>query len=120
MIALSTGSLYSYGIGRVFELAAEAGFDGIEILVDGRWDARQPAYLRRLSADYGLPIVALHSPFAVEVSDWPADQLGRLRHTVALAQAVGVSTVVIHLPFRLYAIAGHCYGYRPRRWRCSF
>lgn len=116
MIALSTGSLYSYGIARVFELAAEAGFDGIEILVDGRWDARQPAYLRRMSADYGLPIVAVHSPFAVEVSDWPADQLGRLRRTVALAQAVGVSTVVTHLPFRLYAIAGHCYGYRPRRF----
>ena len=58
----------------------------------------------------------MHSPFAVEVADWPADQLGRLRRTVALAQTLGVSTVVTHLPFRLYAIAGHCYGHRPRRF----
>nr|HID14842.1 sugar phosphate isomerase/epimerase [Anaerolineae bacterium] len=116
MIALSTGSLYNYGIARVFELAAEAGYDGIEVLVDHRWDSRQPAYLRRLSADYGLPIVAVHSPFVVEVSDWPADQLGRLQHTVALAQEIGASTVVTHLPFRLHAIVGHWHAYQPRRF----
>lgn len=116
MIALSTGSLYNYGVARVFELAAEAGYDGVEVLVDHRWDSRQPAYLRRLSADYGLPIVAVHSPFAVEVPDWPDDQLGRLRHTVALAQKVGASMVVTHLPFRVYAVTGHWHAYRPRRF----
>lgn len=116
MIALSTGSLYNYGISRVFELAARAGYDGIEVLVDHRWDGRQPAYLRRLSADYGLPIVAVHNPFVLEVADWPADQLGRLRRTVALAQELEVSTVVSHLPFRFHAIAGHWHGYQPRRF----
>ena len=116
MIAFSTGSLYTYGVARVFDLAAEAGYDGIEVLVDQRWDTRQPAYLRRLSADYGLPIVAVHNPFVVEVPDWPADQLNRLRHTLALAQEVGASTVVTHLPFRLYAIAGHWHASQPRRF----
>lgn len=116
MIAFSTGSLYTYGIARVCGLVAEAGYDGLEILVDHRWDGRQPAYLRRLSADCGLPIVAVHSPFVVEVPDWPADQLGRLQRTVALAQEVGASTVVTHLPFRLYAIAGHWHAYHPRRF----
>lgn len=104
MIALSTGSLYSYGIGRVFDLAARAGFDGIEILVDHRWDTRQPAYLQRLSAEHGLPIVTVHSPFAREVSGWPDDQLGRLRHTVSLAQALGSPVVVAHLPYRCHVL----------------
>ncbi len=117
MIALSTGSLYSYGTARVFELAAKAGYDGIEVLVDHRWDTRQPAYLRRLSADYGLPIVAVHSPFVVEVPDWPFDQLGRLRRTATLAQEVGASMVVTHLPFRFHTIGGYWHGYRPRRFR---
>jgi len=85
-------------------------------LVDHRWDSRQPGYLRRLSADYGLPIPVVHSPFVVEVPDWPADQLGRLRRTVVLAQEVGASTVVTHLPFRLYAVVGHWHAYRPRRF----
>ena len=55
MIALSTGSLHSYGLARVFELAAQVGFDGIEVIVDHRHDSRDPAYLHRLSAACGLP-----------------------------------------------------------------
>jgi sugar phosphate isomerase/epimerase len=104
MIALSTGSLYVYGTARVFELAAKAGFDGIEVLCDHRPDTRDPAYLRRLSSEYGLPIVALHSPFTRALSAWPADQWGRLKRTVALAQALEVPIVVAHLPFRLAGV----------------
>ena len=116
MIALSTGSLYSYGLARVFELAAEAGYDSIEVLVDHRWDTRHPDYLRRLSSDNGLPILVVHSPFVAHVPDWPSDQLGRLHRTVELAQGVGAATVVTHLPFRLHAIAGQWHGYKPRRF----
>ena len=83
MIALSTGSLYTYGTARVFELAAEAGFDGIEVLCDHRPDTRDPDYLRRLSTEHGLPIVALHNPFSHALSAWPGDQWGRLKRTVA-------------------------------------
>jgi sugar phosphate isomerase/epimerase len=115
MIALSTGSLYSYGTARVFELAAQAGFDGIEVLVDHRWDCRHPSYLRRLSADFGLPILVVHSPFAPRVPDWPSDQLGRLKRTIELAKDVDATTVVTHLPFRVYAIEELWHGYRPRR-----
>jgi sugar phosphate isomerase/epimerase len=118
MIAFSTGSLYTYGIARVFELAAEVGYDGIEVVVDQRWDTRQPDYLRRLSADYGLPIAAVHSPFVLEVPNWPFDQLGRLRRTVALAQEVGAKTVVTHLPFRFSfcAFVAQRQGHRPHRF----
>jgi sugar phosphate isomerase/epimerase len=104
MIALSTGSLYVYGTARVFELAAEVGFDGIEVLCDHRPDTRDPAYLRRLSSEYDLPIVALHNPFTHQLSAWPGDQLGRLERTLGLAQALEVPTVVAHLPYRLAGV----------------
>ena len=103
-IALSTGSLYTYGTARVFELAAQVGFDGIEVLCDHRPGTRDPEYLRRLSDGSGLPIVALHNPFSHALSAWPGDQWGRLKRTVALAQALGVPTVVAHLPYRLAGI----------------
>ena len=116
MIAFSTGSLYTYGVARVFELAAEAGYDAIELLADNRWDSRQPGYLRRLSTDSGLPIAVVHSPFVFQITDWPSDQLGRLRRTIELAQEVGAGTVVTHLPFRFSAIMGHWYGARSGRF----
>ena len=58
----STGSLYTYSTARCFEFAAQAGFDGIELMVDHRWDTRQSDYLLRLIDSYQLPILAVHSP----------------------------------------------------------
>ncbi|MBN1318595.1 MAG: hypothetical protein JXA42_24150, partial [Anaerolineales bacterium] len=63
LFLLSTGSLYLYGVRRVFELAAEAGFQGIEILIDHRPDTWHLSYLEKLSNDYKIKITALHSPF---------------------------------------------------------
>ncbi|MBN1812095.1 MAG: sugar phosphate isomerase/epimerase [Anaerolineae bacterium] len=115
MIALSTGSLHTYGITRIFALAAEAGYDGIEVVVDRQWDSHQPAYLRNLVADHGLPILAFHSPFpGLDVCGWTADTLKRLEHTVALARGVGVPTVVTHLPFRVRVLVGQYLGGRSR------
>ncbi|MBN1640113.1 MAG: sugar phosphate isomerase/epimerase [Anaerolineae bacterium] len=117
MIALSTGSLYTYGTARAVALAAEAGYDGIEIMVEAPLDTRDARYLRRIAAQCGLPIVALHSPFVPDVPGWPADQMGRLARTLSLAQEVGVDLVVTHLPFRLYgvSIVAHWLGAPSRR-----
>lgn len=99
MLALSTGSLYTYGLDRVFGLAKEAGFDGIEVLVDGRWDTRQADYLKHLMDRHALPVVSLHSPFhLIRVPGWEQDPLWRLRRTVELAEALGARVVVAHPP----------------------
>jgi len=99
MLALSTGSLYTYGLDRVFGLAKDAGFDAIEVLVDGRWDTRQADYLKHLMDRHGLPIVSLHSPFhLVQVPGWEQDPIWRLKRTVELAEALGAQVVVAHPP----------------------
>jgi sugar phosphate isomerase/epimerase len=95
-------------------LAAEVGFDGIEVMIDRPNDNRNATYLRHLSEKHNLPIVALHSPFVYRIPNWPADQLGRLEQTVALAQALGVPIVVTHLPYRVYGILYQWHGPRPR------
>jgi sugar phosphate isomerase/epimerase len=69
-------------------------------MVDQRWDTRQPDYLRRLMADHGLPVLAVHSPF-ISVPGWPNDNPGRIRASVGLAEALGAAVVVHHLPSRL-------------------
>lgn len=115
MILLSTGSLNTLGLSRIFALAAEAGFDGIEVMIDGRWDTRDAGYLRRLSSEHGLPIAAIHSPFLTDVEGWPGDQLGRLERTLALAADAGVPLVVTHLPYRLYLMWVAVSGPRPAR-----
>jgi sugar phosphate isomerase/epimerase len=114
MVILSTGSLYTYGLDRVFALAAKAGYDGVEVLVDARWDTRDPSTLRRLSSAWGMPIEALHSPFVPDIHGWPSDQLGRLKKTVALAKELGVGVVVSHLPLRIAGLAFRMVGFGNR------
>lgn len=96
----STGSLYTYSIERCFELAQAAGFDGIELMVDARWDTRQPHLLRRQIERFSLPIDAVHSPF-LPAPGWPAEQAEMIHFAVRLAEAVGASVVIHHLPLRL-------------------
>ena len=115
MICLSTGSLYTFGLARVFDLAAQVGFDGMEVLIDRRWDTRTPSYLRHLSREYGLPLVALHNPFDLDVPGWPFDQKERLARTASLARELEIPVVVAHLPFRFYALILQWHGPRHRR-----
>ncbi len=96
----STGSLHTYGLDRCFAIAAQAGFDGIELMVDQRWDTRQPAYLQELSRRSHLPITAVHTPFGA-VPGWPHGQPALIARSVALAEAVGADVVVHHLPIRI-------------------
>jgi sugar phosphate isomerase/epimerase len=97
----STGSLWSYSIERCFLLAKEAGFDGLELVVDHRWDSRQEEYLNQLVERSGLPLLAIHSPFIPNVPGWPNDQPSRIQWSIELAKAVGANVVVHHLPTRI-------------------
>lgn len=63
MIALHTNSLRKYGLNRIFEFAKEAGYDGIEIGVSKNdFDTQNAEYIKKLSEEYKMPVLALHSP----------------------------------------------------------
>lgn len=95
LLALSTGSLHSYGTNRAWAFAAEVGFDAVEIMIDARWDTRQPHYLRRLMADTSLPIAALHTPFR-PLAGFGDDYPACVKHALALAADLGARSVVAH------------------------
>jgi sugar phosphate isomerase/epimerase len=94
-LALATGSLHNYGLNRVWAFAAEAGFDAVEVMIDAKWDTRQPAYLRALMAATGLPIAALHTPFR-PLAGFGEDYPACVKRALELAREVGARSVVAH------------------------
>ena len=94
----STGSLWSYSVERCFAFAAEAGYDGIELVVDARWETRQVDHVQSLIQRYRIPVLAVHSPFMGYVPGWPNDPVGRIEESVRLAAELGAEVVVHHLP----------------------
>ncbi len=122
-VLFSTGSLHLLDIAACFELAAEAGFDGMEIMTDGRWSTRDPIYLQKLSARHRLPVLVVHTPFSPALPGWhdPRDEIRRIEHTIRLAETVQAETIVVHLPQKL----APAFFQMPRRrimlpWRSPF
>jgi sugar phosphate isomerase/epimerase len=100
-ILFSTGSIWSYSTARCFLFASQARFDGIELMVDQRWETRQVDFLKSLVDQYQLPILAVHSPFLPNIPGWPDDQPGRIKETLKLAEKLDSEVIVHHLPSRI-------------------
>lgn len=63
MMLLSTRSLSGYGLDKVFALAKDAGYDGIDLSVDfGCFDTVDSLYLDTLMKRYSLPIISMTAP----------------------------------------------------------
>lgn len=105
-IILSTGSLFNFDLDTVMALAGEAGFSGLELMVDWRRETYHSAHLEKLVAHYDLPILAVHSPFASFPSTWPHDPVGPIKESVRLAESLGAQTVVVHPPARWVRLQG--------------
>ena len=95
-VLFSTGSLYPFGLERVYSWAAETGYDGVEIMMDERWDTHQRQYLEHLQASHGIRILALHPPLRRGAWNLPPEET--LIRSARLAHAVGIPVVVAHPP----------------------
>ena len=95
-IIFSTGSLHPFGLDRVYGWAAEAGFDGIEIMMDERWDTHQEGYLRELAGRHGIPILTMHPP--IYRSAWRLGPEETLVRVARLARRLDMPVVVAHPP----------------------
>jgi sugar phosphate isomerase/epimerase len=96
----STGSLYTYGIARCFGFAAAAGFNGLELMLDERWDTRQADYIQTLIRQHHLPVVAVHAPLR-PIPGWEEGAPAHIAQTVRMAEDLGADVVVHHLPMRV-------------------
>lgn len=100
-VALSTASVWPEPISVAFELAAELGYDGVEVLVWGDPVSQDVTALAALATRHQMPVLALHAPcLLITQRVWTADPVVRLDRTVQAATELGASVVVVHPPFR--------------------
>jgi sugar phosphate isomerase/epimerase len=100
-VALSTASVYPEPVTAGFELAAELGYDGVELMVWNDPVSQDVAAVARLAERHSMPVTAVHAPcLAVTQRVWDADPVVRIRRSVAAAERLGAATVVLHPPFR--------------------
>ena len=100
-VALSTASCYPETCTTAFEMAADLGFDGVEVMVWTDPVSQDPDALRGLSEGYGVPVLAIHAPCLLLTQRvWSTDPWTKLVRAREAAERVGAPTVVVHPPFR--------------------
>ncbi|QYN26093.1 sugar phosphate isomerase/epimerase [Amycolatopsis sp. DSM 110486] len=97
--------------GAAFELAAELGYDGVEVMVWADPISQDVAAVRRWSKRTNVPILSIHSPsLLITQRVWSPDPEIRLRKSVEAAEQLGARTVVVHPPFRWQRRYGDGFG----------
>ncbi|HEU5469804.1 MAG TPA: sugar phosphate isomerase/epimerase family protein [Actinophytocola sp.] len=100
-VGVSTASVWPQTAATAFLLAAELGYDGVEVMVWADPMSQDVAALRRASRAHRTPVLAVHAPcLLITQRVWSPDPEVRLRRAVQAAQDLGAPTVVIHPPFR--------------------
>jgi sugar phosphate isomerase/epimerase len=94
-ITLSTGTLFTLPLPRIFEFAAEVGFDGVELIINQEFQKINPVKLIR-SLQKTAEIHSIHAPF-MPLDGW-GSQADSLRNCVALAAECGIPLVNFHPP----------------------
>ena len=98
---MGTTSVLPRRLHEAFRLAAEAGFDGVEIMVTSDRDTYDAAVISELSERFGMPVLSIHAPvlfFSTFV--FGRNPRVKLERSLALARDVGATTVVVHPPYR--------------------
>ena len=95
MYLLSTSSLAGYWLHRIFSLAKQAEFDGIDMSIDfDTYDSYDAVYIDSLITSTDLPVVSITAPER-RLNKKQCDQI------LSLADDLGVQVVNLHPPHRL-------------------
>src|SRR4051794_16082025 len=110
-VGLSTASVWPLKAGTAFELAAELGYDGVEVMVWADPVSQDVSALRRWSRRTGVPVLSIHSPSLLTPRRfWPPDPGGGLGLPAAAALERGARPVVVPPPFRWQRRYGDAFG----------
>ena len=94
-LVLSAGSLYTLPLEKIFELAHDTGFDGVEVIINYDFQYQDNrALLLDLAAI--LPIRSLHAPF-MELDGW-GNKINQTLRTAELALESGIPLINFHPP----------------------
>lgn len=99
-VGLSTASVFPDPISAAFAAAAQAGYDGVEVLVHTDPNTQNIEALRFLMDKHQMPVLSVHSPcLLVTAAVWSTDPLVKLSRSIEMAERLGAKVVVVHPPF---------------------
>lgn len=94
-ITLSSGTLYTLPLPKVFAVAGELGFDGVELIINQEFQ-RVNAFRLIEELQQQVPIFSIHAPF-MPLDGW-GSPIDSLKRCVDIADRSGIPLVNFHPP----------------------
>src|SRR3954463_6000835 len=100
-LLLSTAAFFARPLAATFELAAECGFTGVEVMVTKDRSSQSASVMRDLGAEHGLWIGAIHARALLRTrSVWSNAPIGKIDTATRVGASAKVPLVVMHPPYR--------------------
>ncbi|MDQ4492089.1 sugar phosphate isomerase/epimerase [Sinomonas sp. ASV486] len=99
-VALSSASVYPLSVHDAFAVAADLGYDGVEVMVTNNSTSQKADELIHLALRYDQPIVSIHAPTLLLTQQVWGSAWNKISQSCKMAVEVGCDTVVVHPPFR--------------------
>jgi len=100
-ILASTGPLFSRPVDWAMGVIAEAGYDGVELMVTQDPATQQAGPVESAAEREGVAIPVVHGPFLLLTRRvYGTDLVAKARRSLELAGALGADVMIVHPPFR--------------------
>jgi sugar phosphate isomerase/epimerase len=100
-LLFSSAAFFARPLASTFDIVAETGYSGVEVMVTKDPASQDPARMRELAHRHGLSIGAIHAPSLVVTRKvWGTDPVGKIDRAIRVAEQAEVPVVVMHPPFR--------------------
>ena len=100
-LLLSSGPLFARPLDWACGVVAEAGFDGLELMVTQDTVTQDAERVTEIARHEGVEIPVIHGPFLVVTRRvFGTDLVVKARRSLELAGALGADLMVVHPPFR--------------------
>lgn len=100
-VLLSTTAVFPEATSDAFELAAELGYDGVELMVGADQISSDEEVVVTLSDHHAVPVLSVHAPtLLITPGVWGSDPWEKLQRSAEAARRLGADIVVVHPPFR--------------------
>ena len=98
IILFSSAAFFARPLSQTFDLLADTGYEGAEVMVTKDPASQDPVRMRALAADHGLTIGAIHAPCLLLTRRvWGTDPIANVERTIEVA--ADIFQVRLPLPF---------------------
>jgi sugar phosphate isomerase/epimerase len=102
----ATGPLLLSPLDWVMDAVADAGYDGVEVLLAHNPETRDPETILAYARQAGLQVPVLHGPYMLLLRNvLGADYIDKTRRSLQIAAQTGAHILVAHPPYRWERLA---------------